>query len=731
MSEPSDRIELIATATFGLESVVARELQDLGYESQSVETGRVIYSADLAAICRSNLWLRVADRVLLRVGHFPADDFDALFEQTKSLPWEAWIPQDAVFPVKGRSVKSQLTSVPAVQRTVKKAIVERLQHAYQTTDLPETGVTVPIEIGLLRNQATLTLDTSGVGLHKRGYRTLSGQAPLKETLAAAMVLLSYWREDRPFLYPFCGTGTIPIEAAMIGRNLAPGINREFVSEMWPIIPKDAWRDAFQEVNDLALRDLPERIIGSDCDDQALSLARYHAKQAGVENDIHFQRRDFSEISSKRDYGCLITNPPYGKRLSEQGDVEDLYRSMPDVLRRFKTWNHYIFTAHPQLEQLVGREADRRRKLYNGRIECTYFQFHGPRPPKKQTGKDQSSDQPEAKPVKQQQKPAFGGLPDDADRHAEEFRNRLLKRARHLRKWPAKRGITCFRLYERDIPEIPLIIDRYEDCLHISEYERPNDHTAAEHLDWLDMLANTAAKTLEIDRANVFTKFRGRQRGKSQHERIAEESEIRVVNEGGLKFEVNLSDYTDTGLFLDHRQTRSMVRDLARDKHVLNLFGYTGSFTVYAADGGAKDSLTVDLSYNYLEWAERNLRLNGFSTTKHKLKRADVMKFMNEHEPAHPYDIIVLDPPTFSNSKSTDNVWDVQRQHVELLNLAIERLAPDGVIFFSTNFRRFKLAEDELVNASVREISKQTVPEDFRNQRIHRCWRITKQDSQPT
>lgn len=765
---------LVATAAFGLEAIVVRELKALGYLDAKVgRPGRIDFQGDLSAIARTNLWLRSADRVYLQLAKFKADDFDALYDTAIALAWEDWIAPDAAILVKGRSHKSQLTSVPAVQRTIKKAIVERLFAKHNVAQLPETGATVTIEIALLNDEATLSLDTSGHGLAKRGYRTLTGPAQIRETLAAALVQLSFWKPERPLIDPFCGTGTIVIEAALIGRRMAPGRNRRFAMEHWPSVSQDAWQQAREEADDLKLPSLPERPMGTDIDPESLKMARYHAEQAGVVEDLHFQQRAFADLSSQRQYGCTIMNPPYGLRLGEDDEVEELYRMLPQVLRRLPTWSHYMLTARGDLEQLVGQRADRRRKLYNAQIECTYFQFYGPRPPRatqvgqaaptteantdtpptvsqpstEQTPTAETSTEqqpatlaPSIKPANENapvnlppvhrhsiEKPAvaFGGLRDEANRQAEEFANRLKKLARHLRKYPTKRGITCYRIYERDIPEIPLVVDRYEDALHIAEFERPHDRTAAEHADWLDFMVTTAAKALDIPRNQTFLKHRARQRGASQYERFDRRGAVRVVNEGGLKFQVNLSDYLDTGLFLDHRQTRAMVRDLADGKRFLNLFAYTGAFTVYAAAGGAATTTSIDLSGTYQDWTAENLRLNGFEGVEHRLLRSDANEFLALMHPSEQYDLAIVDPPTFSNSKRLERDWDIQRDHGPLLQQVIAHMAPGGIIFFSTNSRRFKLNESALAGTTVREISKQTVPDDFRNQRIHRCWRLVK------
>ncbi|TYO93863.1 THUMP domain-containing class I SAM-dependent RNA methyltransferase [Desulfallas thermosapovorans] len=375
-------VELIATATFGLESLVAQEVKNLGYTGVTVDNGKVTFAADLSAICRANLWLRTADRVRLKVGEFKATTFEELFEQTKALPWPELIPEEAEFPVEGKSVKSTLFSVSDCQAIVKKAVVESMKKKYKRQWFPEQGPLYKIEVALLKDVATLTIDTSGAGLHKRGYRELTSQAPLKETLAAALVILSRWHPDSVLMDPLCGSGTIPIEAALIGQNIAPGMNRGFVSEQWPTIPRELWRQARRETHDLAHYSRPLSIIGTDIDGEVLKLARQNASEAGVDGCIHFQRLPVAEVRSSKKYGKIICNPPYGERLGELREVEKLYREMGRVFARLDTWSFYILAAHPRFEKLFGRPATKKRKLYNGNIKVDYYQYFGPRPPKK-------------------------------------------------------------------------------------------------------------------------------------------------------------------------------------------------------------------------------------------------------------------------------------------------------------------------------------------------------------
>ncbi|NLN06881.1 MAG: class I SAM-dependent RNA methyltransferase [Firmicutes bacterium] len=375
------KIELIATAAFGLEAVVAAELKELGYKDQLVENGRVTFYGDEAAICRTNLWLRSADRVLVKMGEFEAVTFDELFEGTKALPWSEWLPRDAAFPVTGKTVKSKLFSVPDCQAIVKKAVVEKMKQAYRQSWFPESGACFKIEVAILKDRATLTLDTSGAGLHKRGYRELTAAAPLRETLAAALVRLSKWPPERVLADPFCGSGTIPIEAAMLALNIAPGGKRSFSAENWPRIPERLWRLARQEAEDLACRERKVRILGTDIDEKVLRLARHHARKAGLENMIHFQRMPFSAFRFRYKYGYLLCNPPYGERLGEVREAENIYRELGRLLlEHLPTWSCFVLTSHKGFERLFGRPATKKRKLYNGRIECHYYQYFGPEPP---------------------------------------------------------------------------------------------------------------------------------------------------------------------------------------------------------------------------------------------------------------------------------------------------------------------------------------------------------------
>ena len=377
------KIPLIATAAFGLEAVVAHEVKKLGFEDAKVDNGKVTFYSDFSGLARANLWLRTADRVKILIGEFKAATFDELFEKTKALPWSQWIPKDGQFPVIGKSVKSTLFSVSDCQAIVKKAVVESLKKDYKVEWFEEKGTIYKIEVALLKDIATITIDTSGAGLHKRGYRDWIGPAPIKETMAAALIQLSYWNPDRVLVDPLCGSGTIPIEAALIGKNIAPGMNRTFPCETWEIIPREIWREAREETHDLAQFNRKLEIIGTDIDDEILKVARRNAQEADVFEDIHFQKIPVESFRSSKKYGVFICNPPYGERLNVKKEVETLYRQMGKVFGNHDTWSSYIITSHPDFERIFGQKASKKRKLFNGDIEVHYYQYYGPRPPKRE------------------------------------------------------------------------------------------------------------------------------------------------------------------------------------------------------------------------------------------------------------------------------------------------------------------------------------------------------------
>lgn len=378
-----EQYELIATTTFGIEAVVKRELLNLGFKILSTENGKVTFLSDKAGIAKANLWLRAADRVLLKVGEFKAVTFDELFDKTNALPWETYISPDGKFDVNGKSVKSKLFSISDCQRIVKKSVATKLLKAHNTSVLPETGDSYDVLVSILKDVATLTIDTSGAALHKRGYRVETVLAPLKETLAATLVMLSYWNKDRVLYDVFCGSGTIPIEAALIGRNIAPGLSRDFASKHWDFIGPQIWKDETKKAFLAIDHDAEITIYASDINNRNLNAARENAIEAGVDDCITFKNMDFKDVAYENNYGIVISNPPYGERLNEVNEVKQLYKDMGKAFNPLDTWSKYFLTSFGDFETFYMKKADRQRKLYNGRIEARYYQYYGPRPPVKE------------------------------------------------------------------------------------------------------------------------------------------------------------------------------------------------------------------------------------------------------------------------------------------------------------------------------------------------------------
>ena len=377
-------IELIAPCHFGLEAVLKREIIDLGYDISEVEDGRVTFLGDAEAICRANILLRTAERILVKVGSFKAETFDELFEKTRALPWENYIPKDGKFWVaKAASVKSKLFSPSDIQSIMKKAMVRRLQEYYGISWFEENGAAYPVRVFLKKDIVTVGIDSSGVSLHKRGYREVSGKAPITETLAASLIMLTPWRKDRIFVDPFCGSGTFPIEAAMMAANIAPGMNRSFTAEKWTnFIPKKLWYETIEEANDLVEEDVEVDIQGYDVDGSVIKIARRNAREAGVDHLIHFQERDVKDLSHPKKYGFIITNPPYGERLEDKSTLPPIYQAFGKSFKELDTWSAYMITSYDEAEKYFGRKADKNRKIYNGMLKTYFYQFLGPKPPRK-------------------------------------------------------------------------------------------------------------------------------------------------------------------------------------------------------------------------------------------------------------------------------------------------------------------------------------------------------------
>ena len=564
-----------------------------------------------------------------------------------------------------------------------------------------------------------SLDLSGDSLHRRGYREATVAAPLKETLAAALLLKAGWpaiaAAGGPLLDPMCGSGTLAIEAAWIAGDQAPGLLRSHWGfSGWlghiPHYGTDCWPRRSSGVEAGHPR-IPQ-ILASDHDPKAVRATLINAGRAGVADRIRIERCELAAVEPPPSPpGLLIANPPYGERLGEQDEWVELYAQLGDRLKaRFTGWRAAVFTGHPELGKRMGLRAEKTHVFHNGPLACRLLRFRV--------------------------EPAFFVDRGVADRRArafaleravaagaEGFVNRLRKNLRHLGRWAEREGISCYRLYDADLPEYAVAVDRYEQWLHVQEYAPPPSVDPARARERLEQVLAVLPAVLELPPEHLFLKVRQRQKGANQYQKQADRGRFHEVHEGPARFLVNFTDYLDTGLFLDHRTTRRLLGELAAGRRFLNLFGYTGAATVYAALGGATGTTTVDLSATYLDWARRNLELNGIRGSRHELIQADCRQWLARARDR--YDLILLDPPTFSNSKRLEETFDVQRDHVELLRHVLRRLAPNGALIFSTNHRKFRLDRDALADVRIEDWSRRTRPPDFaRNPKIHQCWRIT-------
>jgi 23S rRNA (guanine2445-N2)-methyltransferase / 23S rRNA (guanine2069-N7)-methyltransferase len=700
-----------ATAAKGMEELLAAELRELGAGEVEQTRAGVGFTGKLEVAYRACLWSRTASRVLLPLARFPASTPELLYKGVQGIDWGAHIAPEGTLAVDFASSESQITHTHFGALKVKDAIVDQLRD--RTGRRPSVDTHRPdlrVNVHVKRDEATVSIDLSGESLHRRSYRVRGAPAPLKESLAAAILLLAEWprivRDGGGLVDPMCGTGTLPIEAALIACDVAPGLlRREHGFERWPGHDAATWKRLVEEAKGRDRRgkaELPP-IVGYDVDPEAVRAATECARRAGVATHVAFERRELAAcepVGSKP--GLFVVNPPYGERLGEISRLGTLYRRIGDTLKqRFKGWSGFVFTGNLELAKSIGLHVTRRHVLYNGPIECRLLAIpiEPPKPEDLLAAKE---------------RPRSEG--------AQAFANRLHKDFKHLSKWARREGVTCFRVYDADIPEYALAVDFYERWVHVQEYEPPATVDPSRAEARLHEALAEIPEVLGVRASDVFLKVRRKQRGSSQYERLDALGEMHEVGEGGLRFLVNFTDYLDTGLFLDHRQTRQMIRELAKGKDFLNLFGYTGSATVYAASGGASSTTTVDLSNTYLDWAWRNLELNGFANKRNQLVRANVLRWIGEER--RRYGLIFLDPPTFSTSKAMEETWDVQRDYAELLREVSQLLAPGGTLIFSNNFRKFRMDAGSLPELEIEEITRATIPPDYAgNPRIHNCWRV--------
>lgn len=701
-----------------MEYLLRDEMIALGAGAREALAG-VHVEGDLEHAYLACLHSRLASRVLLPLTEFDAPDPDALYAGARAVDWSQHFAPDTTLAIDAGVSRSAITHSRYAMQRVKDAIVDQCRERFDVRpDIELERPAIRLNLRVHRDRATLSLDLSGVPLHRRGWRRDQGEAPLKENLAAAMLLRARWPETYAnggaLLDPMCGSGTLLIEGALMAADVAAGLQREHFGFLgWRGHDTALWQrlhDAAQARAQEGLRTLRACFFGSDSASLMIEIAKRNAQSAGVAGFVQLQRHDVAHMQrpSGFDTGLLITNPPYGERMGERDELPQLYRTLGARLRSdFAGWHSAVLVAEPESDRddparALGLHAQKSYALYNGAIACKLLLF------------DIESREQRAR----ERKPLSAG--------AQMVANRITKNLRQLKKYLERENVECFRVYDADLPEYAAAIDVYREAneshtwLHVQEYAAPAtvDGEAAQLR--LRDLVRAASEALEVPRDRIVLKTRQRGKGGSRYGKFDARNEALIVEEGGLHFEVNLTDYLDTGLFLDHRMVRAKLRELSHGKRFLNLFAYTGTASVYAASGRASETVSVDLSSTYLEWASRNFALNDLGGAKHKLAQADAFSYVREDQSR--YGLIYVDPPTFSNSKRAGD-FDVQRDHAPLLLACAGRLQTDGVIVFSNNARRFRLAHDALAaRFDIEDFGKASVPPDFaRRPNIHGCW----------
>jgi 23S rRNA (guanine2445-N2)-methyltransferase / 23S rRNA (guanine2069-N7)-methyltransferase len=721
------RAPFFVTAAAGTADLLAAELAALGIEGAREVQGGVACAGELASAYRACLESRLALRVLWQIARFPVADAAGLYAGVGATDWAAHMDASGTLVVDFSGAVPGITHTQFGAQRVKDAVVDQFRERTGTRpSVDRESPTLRINAHAARGNLTLAIDLSGESLHRRGYRGSAGAAPLKENLAAAILIRSGWpaiaAAGGSFVDPMCGSGTLPIEAALIAADIAPGLLRPgFGFERWKQHDADAWaavRAAADARRQLGLL-TPGRIRGFDRDPVAIRDAEANAARAGLDKRLFFQRCELDKLpAAPAPSGLFAVNPPYGERIGEADELRALYTLLGERLRAgYLGWEAAVFTGNPALGRELKINARRTHRMMNGPIECRLLrlsiepsEFERPREPGRP--------------------PAIDAEAARARPGAQMFANRLKKNLDRLASWADREQVSCYRVYDADMPEYAFAIDLYQSdpagtagrWLYVQEYAPPATVDRAKAKARREEAISVLAEVTGLPMDAIYWRTRRPQKGKSQYEAIAEVDERVVVEEGGLRLLVNFTDYLDTGLFLDHRKTRARIRELAKDKRFLNLFCYTGAATVYAAAGGAASTTSVDMSRTYVEWAKRNLAVNALSG-KHEFIQEDCLAWLAEGRPER-YDLVFLDPPTFSNSKRMEREFDVQRDHAELIRAAAALLAPGGLLLFSTNFRKFRPDAAALAGLEIRDITKGTIPFDFaRDAKVHACFEV--------
>ena len=711
--------QLFATTARGFEELLKSELTELGAQDAKVAQGGVHYWADDETLYRTLLWSRLSSRILLPIVQAKVfSDLD-LYSAVVGVNWLDYFDEKVHFFVDFNGTNQEIRHTQFGAMRVKDGIVDYFErHGRARPNVDKEQPDIRIHAYLNRDDVVLSLDLSGDALHMRGYREDTGKAPLRETLAAAIVLRSGWQKGTLLVDPMCGSGTLLIEAAQMEAQIAPQLYRlHWGFDFWQGHNQAAWEKVKEEALALAEAEkqhenLPH-FYGFDLDHRVLQKAKQNAKNAGVAHLMQWQQGDVAAIKNPSPdvAGTVICNPPYGERLGTTPALIALYSVFGQRLKQqFAGWNASIFSGEPSLLDCLRLRSHRQFKAKNGPLDCVQKNY-------------QIAERAEQSAVENALE--FDRTSSVSSDVAVDFANRLQKNIKKIEKWAKQQGLDAYRLYDADLPEYNLAVDRYADHIVVQEYAAPkniDENKARQRL--LDAV-NATLQVTGIETNKLILKVRQKQKGTNQYEKLANKGEYFYVNEYGAKLWVNLTDYLDTGLFLDHRLTRKMLGEMAQGKDFLNLFAYTGSATVHAALGKAKSTTTVDMSNTYLNWAEQNLLLNDIEGKQHKLIQADCLQWLEKCD--RQFDLIFVDPPTFSNSKRMEDSWDVQRDHIKLMTNLKRILRPNGTIVFSNNKRGFKMdfAKLEELGLSAVEISHKTLPLDFeRNKQIHNCWLVT-------
>jgi len=729
------KYQLFATTPKAMEDILADELKQLGAENVHPKLAGVSFQGDIEMAYKACLWSRTANRILLPLKSFEVHSKEDLYDAVKKINWFEHFKPDDTFAVSFSAKNSEvINNTHFGALVVKDAIVDQMRAKFEKRpNIQLNRPTIKINVYLNNENAELSLDLSGESLHKRGYREANVAAPIKENLAAAMLLRSGWpeiaKQGGSLIDPMCGSGTLLLEAGLIAADYAPGLLRDYFGFLgWKKHDEDCWQKLLADAEQrkiIGIENMPI-IAGFDKSRRTAATAIQHVENAGFNNKIHVEKRDISDATPATSWkpGLLICNPPYGERLGDDEEISQLYLLFGEVLKaNFQGWKATMIISNPEMGFRLGIRSQKPITLFNGPLECKLLRLNI---------EEKSFFVPKAKSQQERIERVTKALDSEveSEHSAEMFANRLKKNIKKMSRWAKQNNISSYRLYDADLPEYSVAIDIYQSdklWVNVQEYEAPKTIAAHKANERLAGILAEIPRVLKIDKSQVLLKIRRKQKNTEQYEKQDNKANFHIIEENNCKFLTNFEDYLDTGIFLDHRPIRATIQQQAKDKNFLNLFAYTATASVQAAVGGALSTTSINASNTYLEWAEKNFALNNLSGNNRHI-RADSSAWLEEQrkqDTPTQYDLIFLDPPTFSNSKRMETSFDVQQDHVGLINDALALLADEGVLYFSTNFRKFKLDDLGIINANIENITASTIPEDYsRSPKIHYCWKIT-------